>query len=151
MAVTYTDDEIAALIAERKLLSSRQLQLRFRDKRGHREASIDIQGDSVGKFRIIIRENRFKPSDFSIILAIRPAQGSGLFHLRRYDGMHRHKNRIESGRRGDNFHDFHIHTATERYQESEFPDDGYAEVTERYNDIDEAFRCLIDDANLYLA
>lgn len=152
MAVTYTDDEIAALIAERKPLSRRQLPLRFRDKRVNRETGIDIRGVSGGQFRIIIRISRFNPSDFSIILAIRPAQGSGLFHLRRYDGMHEHTNRLESTRRNkDKFYDFHIHTATERYQESAFADDGYAEVTERYNDIDGAFRCLLDDANLYLA
>ena len=151
MAVTYTDSEIAVLIAERKPLSGRQLPLRFRDKRGHREASIDIQRDSGGTFRIIIRESRFNPSDFSIILAIQPPQGSGLFHLRRYDGMHEHTNRLESTRRNrDKFYDFHIHAATERYQESAFPDDGYAEATERYNDIDGAFRCLFEDANLYI-
>ena len=152
MAVTYTDDEIAMLIAECKLLSSRQLPLRFRDKRGHREAGIDIQRDSGGTFRIIIRESRFDPSDFSIILAIQPTQRSGLFRLRRYDGMHEHTNLLESTRRNrDKFYDFHIHTATERYQESAFPDDGYAEATERYNDIDGAFHYLYKDANLYFA
>lgn len=152
MAVTYTDDEIAALIAERKLLlSMRQLPLKFRDKRGHREASIDVQRDSVGTFRIIIRISRFNPSDFSIILAS-PMQESRFFHLRRYDGMHEHTNLLESTRRNkDKFYDFHIHTATERYQESAFPHDGYAESTERYNDIDGAFNCLIEDANLHFA
>ena len=152
MTVTYTDDEIATLIAERKPLSRRQLPLRFRDKRVNREASINIQGDSGGQFRIIIRQNLFYSSNFSIILAIQPTRGSGLFHLRRYDGIHEHINHVESTRRNKNeFYDFHIHTATERYQESASPDDGYAEVTERYNDIAGAFRCLFDDANLYLA
>lgn len=152
MAVTYTDDEIAMLIAERKLLSSRQLPLILRDKRGHREAIIDVQRDSGGKFRIIIRESQFDPSDFSIILAIQPPHESGFFRLRRYDGIHEHTNPLESTRRNkDKFYDFHIHTATERYQKSAFRDDGYAEATERYNDIDGAFHCLRDDANLYFA
>ena len=150
MVVTYTDSEIAMLIAERKLLSRRQLPLILRDKRGHREAIIDVQRDSGGKFCIIIRESRFDSSDFSIILAIQPTQRSGLFRLRRYDGMHEHTNLLESTRSNrDKFYDFHIHTATERYQKSAFPDDGYAEATDRYNDIDGAFHCLRDDANLY--
>ena len=48
----------------------------------------------------------------------------------------------------ETFHDFHIHFATERYQEFGTREDAYAEPTDRYGDFDGAFLCLRDDANL---
>ena len=45
------------------------------------------------------------------------------------------------------FYDFHIHTATERYQVLENKkEDKYAEVTDRYGDFSGALDCLIEDA-----
>ena len=46
------------------------------------------------------------------------------------------------------FYDFHIHVATERYQEFGTREDAYAEPTDRYGDFHGALRCLIDDGNL---
>lgn len=46
------------------------------------------------------------------------------------------------------FYDFHIHTATERYQQFGTREDTYAERTERYDDFRGALHCLIDDVNL---
>ena len=46
------------------------------------------------------------------------------------------------------FYDFHIHVATEQYQEIGTREDAYAEPTERYGDFQGALRCLIEDANL---
>jgi len=52
--------------------------------------------------------------DFSIILAYCPEASNQLFRLRRYNGKsHEHTNTIEA----DKFYNYHIHTATERYQE----------------------------------
>lgn len=146
MAVIYSDAEIAALVEQLKLLppdwSDRLLQI---PKPGHRERRIDFLGESGDEFRIILRLNRLNPLDFSIILTVRATGSVQLFHLRRYDGRsHEHTNRIE----GDSFHGFHIHTATARYQESGGPMDGFAQPTDRYASVNEALRCLIDDANL---
>jgi hypothetical protein len=50
-------------------------------------------------------------------------------------------NRIE----GVRFYDFHIHQATERYQDSGFDEDAFAEVTSRYQNVSGALRCMLDD------
>lgn len=150
MAVIYTDAEIAALIAEPKPVTQRQGNFITRKLNRYETATINVLGDAGNDFRVIFRRNRRNPSDFSIVLAVQPVQGGPLFHLRRYDGRHWHTNHLESTRRNkDRFYDFHIHTATERYQESDSPDEGYAEVTDRYHDMDGAIKYMADDAELY--
>lgn len=85
------------------------------------------------------------PIDFSVILAVRVPGSNQLFRLRRYNGKSQeHSNRIE----GVKFYDFHIHVATERYQELGTREDAYADPTDRYGDYQGALRCLIADANL---
>lgn len=146
MAVIYSDREIAALVEQPKLLpldwSDRLLQI---PKPGHRECRIDFPGEGGDEFRIILRQNWLNPLDFSVILTVRAVGSAQLFRLRRYDGRsHEHTNQIE----GDSFRGFHIHTATARYQEGNRPMDGFAQPTDRYASVNEALRCLIDDANL---
>ena len=43
------------------------------------------------------------------------------------------------------FYDFHIHMATERYQELGMREDAYAEATDRFGDFDSALRCMVDE------
>ena len=65
-----------------------------------------------------------------------------LFRLRRHNGKsHEHTNQIEQ----ITFYDFHIHMATERYQELGTREDAFAEVTDRYGDYESALRCLVED------
>jgi hypothetical protein len=93
-------------------------------------------------YRLILRESAYNPMDFSVILAISPRSSSVLFRLRRYNGKsHEHTNQIESL----TFYDFHIHEATERYQEIGAREDAYAEPTDRYSDLHSALRCLLSD------
>ena len=104
-------------------------------KRGHLERHMDIAGVATSQFRLIFRQSRENPLDFSIILAVRVPQSSRLFRLRRYNGKsHEHTNHIE----GVTFYDFHIHFATERYQETGAREDTFAEPTDRYSDIEGA-------------
>lgn len=71
-----------------------------------------------------------------------------IFLLKRYNGKsHRHRNILEKSVR---FYDFHIHTATERYQLASRKEEFYAEITDRYSDLRGAFRCLIEDCNVSL-
>ena len=146
MAGTYSDTEIAQLIQERKPMPADwRSRMRLRPKRGHSERDIDVTGDGGGEFRLILRQNAINRLDFSIILAVAVPQSNQLFRLRRYNGKsHEHTNHIE----GDTFYDFHIHQATERYQAIGTREDAYAQATDRYGDLHEALRCLIDDANL---
>lgn len=82
--------------------------------------------------------------DFSVILAVRVPQSNQVFRLRRYNGKsHEHTNHIE----GQSFYDFHIHLATERYQEIGAREDTYAEPTDRYETFQDALRCLLADAS----
>ena len=146
MAGTYSDAEIAVLLRERKPLPTDwRSRMRLRPKRGHSERDIDVTGDGENEFRLILRQNTINRLDFSIILAVAVPKSNQLFRLRRYNGKsHEHTNHIE----GDTFYDFHIHEATERYQEMGTREDAYAEPTDRYGDFHEALRCLIKDANL---
>jgi hypothetical protein len=144
MAGTYSDDEITALVRERKALPADwRARMRLRPKRGHEERDLELTGDVGSEFRLILRQNKINPLDFSVILAVRVPQSNQLFRLRRYNGKsHEHTNQIE----GDTFYDFHIHMATERYQDIGTREDAFAEPTDRYGDYHAALRCLIDDA-----
>ncbi|MDE0397110.1 MAG: hypothetical protein OXL96_04825 [Candidatus Poribacteria bacterium] len=48
------------------------------------------------------------------------------------------------------YHGYHIHFATERYQERGYDEETYAEETDRYNNLEGALQCLIQDANFEL-
>lgn len=146
MPITYSDQEITLLVGERKPLPADwRKRTSLRPKRGHQEQHLDINGEAENEFRIILRQNSVNVFDFSIILAVRVPGSSQLFRLRRYNGKsHQHTNHMEN----ETFHDFHIHLATERYQEFGTREDAYAEPTDRYGDFDGAFRCLTKDANV---
>ena len=146
MAGTHSDKEIAALVQERKPLPADwRNRTRLRPKRGHQERDLELNGDGESEFRLILRQNRINPLDFPIILAVRVLGSNQVFRLRRYNGKsHEHTNHIEDV----TFYDFHIHMATERYQEIGTREDAYAEPTDRYGDFYGALRCLIEDANL---
>ncbi len=145
MAVTFTDQEIIALMGERKTLPTNwPAQINLRQKLGHKECFIDIAGESGSDFRLILRQNRFIWVDFSIILTHRIPQSNQLFRLRRCNGKsHPHTNHIE----GVSFYDFHIHMATERYQSIGSREDTYAEVTAEYSDFAGALNCMLRDGN----
>ena len=144
MAITYSDQAIAALLQERKPLPGDwRNRARLKPKRGHSEQQLDLIGDANSEFRIILRRSGINRLDFSVILAVRVPGSSQWFRLLRCNGRHEHTNRIESV----TFYDFHIHVATERYQDFGTREDTYAEPTDRYDDFDGALRCLIDEAN----
>lgn len=144
MSVTYTDNEIERLTQERKPLPvDWRNRVRLKPRRGHDEREIDLTGDANSKFRLILRRSHIDRLDFSVILMVQVPGSSQWFRLRRCNGKHEHTNHIEKVR----FRDFHIHVATKRYQELGTREDAYAEVTNQYNDYDDALRCLFDDAN----
>lgn len=115
MPVIFTDQEIAGLIQETKpLTSDYQAKIQTRPKRGHKERELDLKGSSGSEFRLVLHQSLFNPVDFSVILIYRPSNSNQLFRLRRYNGKnHEHTNPFE----GAIFYDFHIHQATQRYQE----------------------------------
>ena len=146
MPVTYLDQEVERLLRERKRVSSDwSSRVRLRPKRGHRERDLTVSGDEGSEFRLILRQSELNPFNFSIILAVRVPQSNQLFRIRRYNGKsHEHTNRIEQV----TFYDFHIHIATQRYQDLGTREDAFAEPTDRYADFHGALRCVISDSNL---
>lgn len=143
MVDILSDQEIDLLIGEKKLLPDDYLaKIQVRPKRGHKERDLDLKGEHGNDFRIILRQSIINPLDFSIILAFRPPQSNVLFRLVRYNGKsHEHTNTIEN----ISFYDYHIHKATERYQQIGSREDSYAETTDRFANIQQATSCLVKD------
>ena len=145
MAVMYTDQEIELLLQERKSLPPDwRRRTRMVPKRGHQEQHLDLTGIGGSEFRLILRQSTVNVLDFSVIIAVLVPHSTQVFRLRRYNGRsHEHTNHIE----GESFYDFHIHLATERYQEMGAREDAYAKSTDRYGTFHDALRCLFADAS----
>ena len=142
MDIKYTDQQIAELINERKVLPDDwRIQL---DKNNN----VYVIGDSGNRFRIITNLNEKYPSDFSVILAVIDPRTGAVFRVLRYNGMPKrpHNNKIEKQK----IYGYHIHSATERYQERGYDEETYAEETDRYSNLEGALQCLIQDANFEL-
>ena len=142
MDIKYTDQQIAELINERKVLPDNwRTQL-------NKDSSLYIIGENGNRFRIITNLNKKYPSDFSVILAVIDTKTGVAFRILRYNGMPKrpHNNKIEKQK----IYGYHIHSATARYQERGYDEDTYAEETDRYNNLEGALQCLIQDANFEL-
>lgn len=141
-----TDAEIDALVREAKSGGDELKGLpRWRMRGRHRQASVDLMGTDGHRFCVLLRQSSIQPLSFSVILAYCPEETTARFRLRRYNGLHgEHTNTIE----GNRFWDYHIHYATERYQEIGRDEDAYAEPTTRYVDIHGALECLKRDCGI---
>ncbi|MEN6643962.1 MAG: hypothetical protein ABFE08_16115 [Armatimonadia bacterium] len=141
--VRFTDAEISDLLEEPKQLpADYERSLQVQQKRTAKQASLDVMGDNGHEFRIILRQSRLNAMDFSAILAHVPADSHTAFRLRRYNGKTgEHTNSLERERMDG----FHIHFATQRYQEHGQAEDAYAEPTSRYATLGDAVECLLDD------
>ena len=139
-----SDREIEALIKERKVLpDSWTKKFKTRENRGFKEHYQDITGEDGNTFRLIVKAGDFNKSVFSVVLVHKRPELNNYFFLLRYNGCnHQHTNDIE----GESMTGFHIHTATERYQKIKKVE-GYAQPTTRYSDVNEALKCLLEDAN----
>ena len=82
--------------------------------------------------------------DFSVILGFQIPGLNRVFRLRRYNGKsHYHTNVLE---KTPPFRDFHIHTATERYQRAPgHKEDHFATIDKRYYDFESAVTCMLGD------
>ena len=143
MADILNDHDIESLLKEIKPLpEDYRSKIQIRPKRGHKERELDVQGVNGSNFRLILRQSLINPIDFSVILTYRTPNSNQLFRLRRYNGKsHEHTNNIEEER----FYDFHIHQATERYQEIGAREDTYAAASNRFSEFHQAIVCIIED------
>lgn len=148
------DPEISAFISETKLLPENwQSLFTLKEKSGfqHKERSIMVLGKSGSQFRVILRQNRINTFDFSVILIFQDKDGKE-YRLVRYNGKHpsEHTNKWEKeqGQTGHTFGpEFHMHFATERYQEAGYSIDGFAKVTTEYHDFRSALERFFRDNN----
>ncbi len=150
MEVFLTDKEIQELISERKqmTITPDELFRNMRDKRGHKGSEHFIERSDGSSFVLKVRLSNENLLDFSAILGFIPSKSTKLFLLKRYNGKsHEHRNKLE---KTNGFYDFHIHTATERYQREGVKEEYFAEVTDRYSTVQEALNCLINDCNVVL-
>lgn len=149
MPILLTDDEISKLINEKKTLPFKfdQFLSRQKESNGHRRLNYEFKSSSGNTFCIILRQNKSDLFDFSVMLDYIPEETNQKIKLIRYNGKsHEHTNKIE----GNTFKpDFHIHYATERYQRSgAYKAEHYAEQTDRYSNLREAFKCLLKDCSI---
>ncbi|MBW8051333.1 MAG: hypothetical protein FVQ77_13540 [Cytophagales bacterium] len=150
MEIFFTDKEIQDLLNEKKhlVVTLDDLLHNMKPKKGHKQAEQFIKRTDGSSFVLKIRVSNENTLDFSAILGFVPANRTNTFLLRRYNGKsHEHRNRLE---KEVFFYDFHIHTATERYQREGAKEEHYAETTDRYSNIQGALDCLIKDCNIEL-
>lgn len=77
--------------------------------------------------------------DFSAILAYALPGTNQVLRLCRCNGKsHEHTNAIE----GDQFYDYHVHVAIQRYQELGGDEEGHADQCDEYTDLLGAVDCL---------
>jgi hypothetical protein len=140
--IQLSDAEIDALIREAKPTPSGLSPLsRLAERFKHKGRTFEVQSVSGNEFVVIVRQSMINMQDFSTILGYKLPGLSTIFRLRRYNGKHEHTNEIEQNK----LDDFHIHTATERYQKRGGRHDSYAEVTSRHWDLNSAITCMLED------
>ena len=149
MTDIISEARIAAMIAERKGLPEnwREELGNLKNHAGRHESDVNFTGAIGTPFRIIVSRRHRSLEDFTIILMLNSTDHPD-FRLIRYDGSgHVHKNTIEGNRI---VRKPHIHWATERYQikTGQRRPDGYAEETQRYQDLPGAWDCFRADLNL---
>lgn len=143
----FTDDEIDSMISEEKYFDgSFEELLNLKESDGHKTTSIDFPRADGSKFVIKLRQNQNDINDFSAIFTFQEKGNNKDFKLRRYNGKsHAHTNKIENQ---DIFFKFHIHMATQRYQDMGLKEESFAEATERYSNLRSALQCLLEDCNI---
>jgi hypothetical protein len=140
----FNDSQIAALIIEGKKIPDGLRPLsRQVERNQHRRRDYEVRGASGSDFLVAVRQSILNPFDFSVILGYKVPGFNTVFRLRRYNGKsHVHTNTIER----ETIRGFHMHLATERYQRSAgSKEDGFAQETSRYWNLESAIDCLIED------
>lgn len=141
--ITLTEERIRDLILEAKPMPAGIVPLGVLPQRNnHLRKDYRIVCPSGNEFLMAIRRSVLNLLDFSVVLGYQLPHLHAVFRLRRYNGKsHVHTNSIEK----QTFYDFHVHTATERYQRPGFREDTFAEITDRYQSLESAIQCMLDD------
>jgi hypothetical protein len=144
MLKIFSDNEIDALIREPKAIPNGLVPLtKLIERSNHRRRDFEVRSDNDtgNEFVIAVRQSMLNSLDFSAILGYKVPGTNAVFRLRRYNGSHVHTNQIE----GATLNDFHIHTATERYQVRGLKEDAFAQVATGHSSLETAIRALLED------
>jgi len=145
MTRILSDPAIHALLTVPKVLPADfRTQIALKVANRNERSDLDVFGSEGSRFRLMLRRAELNPLDFSVVLGYLFPDTNSLILLRRYNGKsHEHRNRLE---RHPPFYEYHIHTATERYQfAAGYRPEHFAEVTNRYADLTGALLCMLDD------
>lgn len=72
MDIIFSDQEITALIEERKVLpNERRNKFRKTTHRGNDEYRLNVTGEDGNKFQVIVRMSVFNKLNFSVILGVK--------------------------------------------------------------------------------
>jgi hypothetical protein len=139
----YTEEELAEFRSMPKRVTNPRARWSTKPKArpAHRQRSFQVLGgeDEETRFLVYQRENLADESDFSCGIAYLPYGGPPLT-LSRYNGpAHEH---------GDLRYRTHIHQATERAIEAGKKPESEAEETDRFETIEGALACLIEDFDI---
>ncbi len=133
---------IKELMAELKAVPHGLTPLVWAGQRnGHKFKNFEIIGEAGSSFVIKVRQSSVNAMSFSVILGYVLPGSYTVFRLRRYNGRHEHRNVLENVR----LDDFHIHQATERYQEAGLREDAFAVVSTDFHDVHSAIARLIEE------
>lgn len=140
-----TDQRIERLLREGKpTIETRRLLRAFAasdPRHGHRRLVRRFVGDSGTAFALHLRQSSLDAYDFSVILTLVPLGGGPEINLLRHNGRgHTHRNKIEKTRLPSTFH---VHIATERYQQHGYEIDGYAEATTTFDSLATALDAML--------
>jgi hypothetical protein len=142
---SLTDEDIRKMIEMPKI--AEKGEAKEKDKEGHIGTNwfAVAKEDKNIRFSIYKRRSSSHENDYSCGLAWIAPNGECLT-LTRYNGnSHPHTNHHEK----EKFEDAeHIHVATERYIRANKKAEGFAEKTGRYDNVDKAFECLLEDCRV---
>lgn len=142
--LSLTDEMIESLLSCAKTVQSKRP--RDTPKGKHIERNLEVlSNDSKYRFTLITRQSTLIPDNYSCGL-LWHASSTNRVMLARYNGSdHEHANPIE----GEAFSfSCHIHRATERYIAAGRKFEHYATPTKRYNSLEGAMVCLMQDNNI---
>ena len=147
MTIILNEDIIQALIQLPKDLPSNYqhaLSLRSFPEKSQRRAELHVTVDAETQFVVKLRQVVLDTTDFSAIFGYCIPHSNRVFHLRRYNGRHKYENKLEHNL----FLSYHIHQATERYQNVDGADvEAFAEPTDKYADINGALELMLQECN----
>jgi hypothetical protein len=140
-----TDQRIGELISEPKIIpigllgTSKPMSMR----NSHYQKGFEFDSELGNKFAVKVRQASLNPMNFSVILGYVIPGTYSVFRLRRYNGKsHFHSNPLENQ---PAFYDYHVHTATERYQRAHLDPDHFAVITNNFWDLPTAINALINE------